>query len=88
MVKELTGGKGVDVVLDMVGGDYLPREIDCLADDGRIALIALLGGAQGRGRPGPGAAPPPDHHRLDPAPAPGRVQGARSRASCANASGR
>ncbi|MGB9108108.1 MAG: zinc-binding dehydrogenase, partial [Telluria sp.] len=42
----LTGGKGVDVVLDMVGGDYLPREIACLADDGRIALIALLGGAR------------------------------------------
>ncbi|MGH8855049.1 MAG: NAD(P)H-quinone oxidoreductase [Telluria sp.] len=46
VVKELTGGKGVDVILDMVGGDYLPREIDCLADDGRIALIALLGGAR------------------------------------------
>lgn len=46
VVKELTGKKGVDVVLDMVGGDYLPREIDCLADDGRIALIALLGGAR------------------------------------------
>jgi NADPH2:quinone reductase len=46
VVKELTGGKGVDVVLDMVAGDYLPREIACLADDGRIALIALLGGAK------------------------------------------
>ena len=46
VVKELTNGKGVDVVLDMVGGDYLPREIDCLADDGRIAIIALLGGAK------------------------------------------
>src|SRR5438067_4625916 len=46
VVKELTAKKGVDVVLDMVGGDYLPREIDCLADDGRIALIALLGGAK------------------------------------------
>ncbi|MES3024776.1 MAG: NAD(P)H-quinone oxidoreductase [Pseudomonadota bacterium] len=45
-VKALTGGKGVDVILDMVGGNYLPREIDCLADDGRIALIALLGGAK------------------------------------------
>jgi NADPH2:quinone reductase len=46
VVKELTGGKGVDVILDMVGGDYLKREIACLADDGRIALIALLGGAR------------------------------------------
>jgi NADPH2:quinone reductase len=46
IVKQLTGGKGVDVVLDMVGGDYIKREISCLADDGRIALIALLGGAR------------------------------------------
>jgi len=46
VVKELTGGKGVDVVLDMVAGDYVAREISCLADDGRIALIALLGGAK------------------------------------------
>jgi NADPH2:quinone reductase len=46
VVKELTGGKGVDVVLDMVGGDYVKREVACLADDGRIVLIALLGGAR------------------------------------------
>lgn len=46
VVKELTAGKGVDVVLDMVAGDYVARELSCLADDGRIALIALLGGAK------------------------------------------
>jgi NADPH:quinone reductase len=46
VVKELTAGKGVDVVLDMVAGEYVAREINCLADDGRIALIALLGGAK------------------------------------------
>lgn len=46
IVKELTGGKGVDVVLDMVGGDYVAREMACLADDGRIVIIALLGGAK------------------------------------------
>jgi NADPH2:quinone reductase len=46
VVKELTGGKGVDVVLDMVGGDYVAREVACLADDGRIVIIALLGGAK------------------------------------------
>lgn len=46
VVKSLTGGRGVDVVLDMVAGDYVAREIACLADDGRIALIALLGGAK------------------------------------------
>jgi NADPH2:quinone reductase len=46
IVKTATGGKGVDVILDMVGGDYIPREISCLADDGRLSLIALLGGAK------------------------------------------
>jgi len=46
VIKELTGGKGVDVILDMVAGDYVAREIDCLADDGRIVVIALLGGAR------------------------------------------
>jgi NADPH2:quinone reductase len=46
VAKEATGGRGVDVILDMVGGDYLPREISCLADDGRIVIIALLGGAK------------------------------------------
>jgi len=47
VVKELTDGKGADVILDMVGGDYLSREIGCLADDGRLAVIALLGGIKG-----------------------------------------
>lgn len=46
VVKQLTGGRGVDVILDMVGGDYLPREIDCLANDGRIGLIAVQGGTK------------------------------------------
>ncbi|MFL6674026.1 MAG: NAD(P)H-quinone oxidoreductase [Massilia sp.] len=46
VLKDLTAGKGVDVVLDMVAGDYVGREIDCLADDGRIVLIALLGGSR------------------------------------------
>lgn len=45
-VKAATGGRGVDVILDMVAGDYIPREINALADDGRIAIIALLGGAE------------------------------------------
>ena len=43
-VKRLTGGKGANVVLDMVAGDYLGREIDCLAEDGRLAVIAVQGG--------------------------------------------
>lgn len=46
VIKQLTDGKGVDVILDMVGGDYIAREISCLADDGRIGLIALLGGTK------------------------------------------
>ena len=46
VVKDLTQQRGVDVILDMVGGDYLSREINCLADDGRLALIALQGGAK------------------------------------------
>jgi len=45
VIKDLTKGRGVDVVLDMVAGDYVPREIECMADDGRIAIIAVLGGA-------------------------------------------
>ena len=46
VVRELTGGRGVDVILDMVAGSYIPREIACLADDGRLAIIALLGGSK------------------------------------------
>ena len=46
VVKGLTDGRGVDVVLDMVGGDYVAREIKALADDGRIVIIATLGGAK------------------------------------------
>ncbi|PLC54002.1 NAD(P)H-quinone oxidoreductase [Pollutimonas nitritireducens] len=45
-VKKATGGKGVDVVLDMVAGEYINRNLNCLADDGRVVIIALLGGAK------------------------------------------
>ena len=45
-VQALTGGKGVDVVLDMVAGDYVPREMKALAEDGRIVIIATLGGSK------------------------------------------
>jgi len=44
-VKAFTGGKGVELVLDMVAGDYVPRNLACLADDGRYVAIAVLGGA-------------------------------------------
>jgi NADPH2:quinone reductase len=43
-IKAATGGKGVDVILDMVGGDYVPRELKVLADDGRLVFIAFLRG--------------------------------------------
>ncbi len=46
VVKDVTGGRGVDVILDMVAGDYVPRELECLADDGRLAIIAFLGGTK------------------------------------------
>jgi NADPH2:quinone reductase len=53
VVKAVTGGKGVDVILDMVGGDYVAREISSLADDGRLVFIALLGGAKANINLGP-----------------------------------
>jgi NADPH2:quinone reductase len=45
--KKLTDGRGVDVVLDMVAGDYVAREVECLAEDGRIVIIAIQGGTKG-----------------------------------------
>ncbi len=43
-VLSATGNKGVDVILDMVGGDYVPRELKCLAEEGRLVFIAYLRG--------------------------------------------
>ena len=43
-IKAATGGKGVDVILDMVGGDYVPKELKCLAEEGRLVFIAYLRG--------------------------------------------
>lgn len=45
-VQAITGGKGVEIVLDMVSGDYVPRNLKCLAEDGRHVTIAVLGGMQ------------------------------------------
>jgi NADPH2:quinone reductase len=45
-VRALTGGRGVDVILDMVAGDYVPRDLDTLAEGGRLVLIASLGGTK------------------------------------------
>jgi NADPH2:quinone reductase len=46
VVKDLTSGRGVEVVLDMVGGDYLSRNLDVLAVDGRLVQIAFLRGSK------------------------------------------
>ncbi len=46
LAKEETGGRGVDLVLDMVGGSYIEREIAALAPDGRLVFIAFLGGSK------------------------------------------
>jgi NADPH2:quinone reductase len=43
-VQKQTDGRGVDVILDMVAGDYVPRELELLAEDGRLVFIATLGG--------------------------------------------
>ena len=43
-MQEATGGAGVDLILDMVGGDYIPRNINALALEGRLVMIAFLGG--------------------------------------------
>lgn len=45
-VQRLTAGKGADVILDMVAGSYVARELTCLADDGRLVIIAIQGGSK------------------------------------------
>jgi NADPH2:quinone reductase len=45
-IHDLTGGRGVDLILDMVGGEYLPRNLEALAVDGRLVQIGLIGGAK------------------------------------------
>ena len=50
--KTITGGKGVDVVLDMVAGEYIKREVECLAEDGRIVIIAVQGGTKAEANAG------------------------------------
>ena len=43
-VARITGKRGVDVILDMVAGQYVARELKCLAEDGRLVIIAVQGG--------------------------------------------
>ena len=65
MVKEATAGHGADVILDMVGGDYIERDLRAAALDGRIVQIAFLEGLQGRGRSDAADDAAPDADRLD-----------------------
>jgi NADPH2:quinone reductase len=44
--REFTKGRGVDAIFDMVGGDYIPRELDLLAREGRLCFVALMGGTR------------------------------------------
>ena len=44
--KEFTNGRGVDAIFDMVGGDYIPREIELLAHEGRLCFVALMRGTK------------------------------------------
>lgn len=43
-IKRLSGNRGVDVILDMIGGDYFPRNLKCMADDARLVQIAIQNG--------------------------------------------
>ncbi|MDQ3488867.1 MAG: NAD(P)H-quinone oxidoreductase [Acidobacteriota bacterium] len=45
-IARLTKGEGVDIVLDIIGGDYLPRNIECLRMDGRLVQVGLIGGSR------------------------------------------
>ena len=47
-VRRISAKRGVDVILDMVAGDYVAREVNCLAEDGRLVIIAVQGGVDAR----------------------------------------
>ena len=73
---EATEGKGVDVILDMVGGDYIPKNLKCLAVEGRLVQIAFLQGQQGGDQSAAAHDEAADAHRLD---ACGRARSRRKR---------
>ena len=75
-------------MLDMVAGDYVAREIECLAEDGRLVIIAVQGGVKSEFDAGLVLRRRLHDHRLDAAPAAGGLQGAPSRRRCARRSGR
>ena len=70
---------GADLILDMVGGDYVARNLAALADDGRLVQIAFLRGAEGQGEPCADDGAQADDHRIDVASAERPGQGADRR---------
>ena len=84
--KAATGGKGADVILDMVGGDYIERNYEAAAVEGRVVQIAFQGEPEGDGRFPPHHAQAPHPHRLDAArplgPRQGRDRARASRRTC------
>ena len=83
-----TEGRGVDVILDIVGGDYLERNLEALAVDGRLVQIGLMGGAKAQINLRAGAAAAAHDHRLDAASAHRRKRKARSPERSRRTSGR
>ena len=71
----LTGGRGVDVILDMVGAPYFSRNVDLLALEGRLVQIAVLHGAKAEINLVRAAAPAPHDYRIDIALANGGREG-------------
>ena len=88
VVRELTGGRGVDVVLDMVGGEYFARNIDVLAMEGRLVEIATLHGVKAELNIQTIMHAPPDRYRLDAAGAQRRRERRHCRAPSASTCGR
>ena len=87
-VKAATGGKGVDVILDMAAGDFVPQELKAPGRRRAPGVHRLPARREDRARRERSDAQAPDDHRLDAAPAPGRVQGRDRRRACARRSGR
>ena len=78
-VREFTRDKGVDVILDMVGGDYVARNMEALAIEGRLVPHRLPGGQPRGGGPASDDGQAARHHRLDAAPPGGEAQGRHRR---------
>ena len=87
-VARITGKSGVDVILDMVGGDYIEKNLKCLALEGRLVHDRLPARRPRRGRLAAHHDEAPDRHRLDASREPARAQGRAGEARCARTCGR